>query len=209
MASTTIAGDKLIRGDRSTNRSRRPPDSEMQHSRKNIYIERDIPTFDWEESGQSASFSRKPPKHRRSPHVPSAEIPSHRRVSSAMIHNHNTGSAGPGLREIISANENHSGRSSEVRVGVSQVCSALRAWSSLSGLPSVAVPAVLASRVEGHLRRASTAEEASGGRRMRPVSSQDIMPPGIPLSEVLQHRIVVKKISRCFAPCQARIACAL
>ena len=42
-------------------------------------IERDIPTFDWEESGQSASFSRKPPKHRRSPHVPSADVPSHRR----------------------------------------------------------------------------------------------------------------------------------
>jgi hypothetical protein len=160
----------------------------MQHSRKNIYIERDIPTFDWEESGQSASFSRKPPKHRRSPHVPSADVPSHRRVSSAMINNHNTGSAGPGLREIISANENHSIRPSEIRVGVSQVCSALRAWSSLSGLPSVAVPSALASRVEGHLRRASIGDEVSGSSRMRPVSSHDVMPPGIPLSEVLQMK---------------------
>jgi hypothetical protein len=184
MASTSFSRDKLVRGDRPTNRSRRPPDSEMQH--KNIYIERDIPTFDWEESGQSASFSRKPPKHRRSPHVPSTEVPSHRRVSSAMVNNHNTGSAGPALREIISANENHS-RSSEIRVGVSQVCSALRAWSSLSGLPSVAVPSALASRVEGHLRRASTADDASGSRRMRPVSSHDVMPPGIPLSEVLKY----------------------
>ncbi len=156
----------------------------MHHSRKNIYIERDIPTFDWEESGQPVSYSRKPPKHRRSPHVPSAEAPSSRRGNICpAAREAGAGASGPGLREIIAANEKRTGNVSEVKVGVSQVCSALRAWSNLSGLPSIAVPSALALRVEGNLRRIS--EDTGSSSRARPVSSHDVMPAGIPLSEVV------------------------
>ena len=181
MASTSAGPDKYARGGSQPSRSHRAH-LDSHHSRKNIYIERDIPTFDWEESGQPASYSRKPPKHRRSPHVPSTEAPSHRRGSSYGARESNAGSIGPGLREIIAANEKKSGNISEIKVGISQVCSALRAWSTLSGLPSIAVPSALASRVEGNLRRMS--EDSGGSSRTRPVSSNDVMPAGIPLNEV-------------------------
>ena len=192
MASQSLARDKFTRGGRHSNKARCSKDSETHQAHKNIYIERDIPTFDWEESGQ-ASHSRKPPKHRRSPHVPSAEAPTHRKCFGSSIRDTLTNASGPGLREIVSAHEaKNISNVGEIKVGVSQVCSALRAWSSLSGLPSISVPSALASRVEGNLRRAA---EDMGGARARPVSSHDVMPSGIPLHEVFTPKRITPKVA--------------